>query len=39
MFGKGFGKTRQFSLSGPMAGLVFGFAAILVMGAGFAGGY
>jgi murein DD-endopeptidase MepM/ murein hydrolase activator NlpD len=39
MFGKGFGKTRQFSLSGPMAGLVVGFAAVLVMGAGFAGGY
>jgi septal ring factor EnvC (AmiA/AmiB activator) len=39
IFGRGFGKTRQLSLSGPMAGLAAGFAAMVVMAAGFAGGY
>ena len=39
IFGKGFGKTRQLSLSGPVAGLVAGCAAAVVMAAGFAGGY
>ena len=39
IFGKGFGQTRQISLSGPFAGLVAGVVAIVVMGAGFAGGY
>ena len=39
IFGKGFGKTRQLSLSGPAAGLVAGVVAVVVMGAGFAGGY
>lgn len=39
IFGKGFGKTRQVSLSGPLAGLAAGVVAVVVMGAGFAGGY
>jgi len=39
IFGKGFGQTRQISLSGPFAGLVAGVVAIVVMAAGFAGGY
>jgi murein DD-endopeptidase MepM/ murein hydrolase activator NlpD len=39
IFGKGFGKTRQLSLSGPMAGLVAGVVALVVVAAGFAGGY
>jgi murein DD-endopeptidase MepM/ murein hydrolase activator NlpD len=39
IFGRGFGKTRQFSLSGPIVGLVAVFAVVIVMGAGFAGGY
>ena len=39
IFGKGFGQTRQISLSGPVAGLVAGVVAVVVMGAGFAGGY
>ncbi|MCG8370695.1 MAG: M23 family metallopeptidase [Proteobacteria bacterium] len=39
VFGKGFGKPRQVSLSGPSAGLaVFAFAAV-VLAAGFLGGY
>lgn len=38
-FGKGFGKPRQLSLSGPVAGLAAGAVALLVMAAGFAGGY
>ena len=39
IFGKGFGQTRQISLSGPVAGLVASVVAVVVMGAGFAGGY
>jgi len=39
IFGRGFGKARQLSLSGRMAGLAAGFAAVVVMGAGFGGGY
>ena len=39
IFGKGFGKPRQVSLSGPVAGVVAVVAAFLVMAAGFAGGY
>jgi murein DD-endopeptidase MepM/ murein hydrolase activator NlpD len=39
IFGKGFGQTRQISLSGPVAGVLAGVVAIAVMGAGFAGGY
>lgn len=38
-FGKGFGKPRQLSLSGPVAGLAAAVIAVFVMGAGFAGGY
>ncbi len=39
IFGKGLGKPRQLSLSGPAAGIVAVFVAFIVMGAGFAGGY
>ena len=39
IFGKGFGKPRQVSLSGPIAGLAAGAMALVVMSAGFAGGY
>lgn len=39
IFGKGFGKPRQLSLSGPIAGLAAGAVALVVMFAGFAGGY
>ena len=39
IFGKGFGKPRQVSLSGPVAGAVAVVAAFLVVAAGFAGGY
>ena len=39
IFGKGFGKPRQLSLSGPVAGVVASVVAGLVMFAGFAGGY
>jgi murein DD-endopeptidase MepM/ murein hydrolase activator NlpD len=39
IFGKGFGKPRQLSLSGPVAGLAAAVVAFVVMGAGFAGGY
>lgn len=38
-FGKGFGKPRQLSLSGPVAGLAAAVIAVFVLGAGFAGGY
>jgi len=38
-FGKGFGKPRQLSLSGPIAGLAASAIALVVMIAGFAGGY
>jgi hypothetical protein len=38
-FGKGFGKPRQLSLTGPIAGLAAGAVALVVMAAGFAGGY
>jgi hypothetical protein len=38
-FGKGFGKPRQLSLSGPIAGLAAGAVALVVVAAGFAGGY
>ncbi len=38
-FGKGFGKPRQLSLSGPVAGLAAAVIAVVVMAAGFAGGY
>lgn len=39
IFGKGFGKPRQLSLSGPAAGTTAAVVAALVMFAGFAGGY
>ena len=39
IFGKGFGKPRQLSLSGPMAGAAAVVFAVLVMAAGFAGGH
>ena len=39
IFGKGFGKPRQLSLSGPIAGFAAGVVALVVMAAGFAGGY
>ena len=38
-FGKGFGKPRQLSLSGPAAGLASVVVAAIVMGVGFFGGY
>jgi murein DD-endopeptidase MepM/ murein hydrolase activator NlpD len=38
-FGKGFGKPRQLSLTGPIAGLAAGAVALVVMAAGFGGGY
>ena len=39
IFGKGFGKPRQVSLSGPIAGLAAVAVAALIMSAGFFGGY
>ena len=39
IFGKGFGKPRQLSLSGPMAGAAAVVFAVVVMAAGFAGGH
>ena len=39
MFGKGFGKPRQLSLSGVVAGLAAAVFATVVVVAGFAGGY
>ncbi|MDH5618784.1 MAG: hypothetical protein OEZ11_09085, partial [Gammaproteobacteria bacterium] len=39
LFGKGFGKPRQLSLSGPIAGLAATAFALVVMGSGFVGGY
>ena len=39
IFGKGFGKPRQLSLSGLTAGLCIALVAGIVMSAGFAGGY
>ena len=39
LFGKGFGKPRQLSLSGSMAGLAAAAFALVVMAAGFTGGY
>ncbi len=39
IFGKGFGKPRQLSLSGLVAGVAAAGVAALVMFAGFAGGY
>jgi len=39
LFGKGFGKPRQLSLSGSVAGLAAVVVAAVVMVAGFAGGY
>jgi hypothetical protein len=39
IFGKGFGKPRQISLSGPVAGVAAFVVAAIVMSAGFAGGY
>ena len=39
IFGKGFGKPRQLSLSGPAAGLLAGVAAFAVLSAGFVGGH
>lgn len=39
IFGKGFGKSRQLSLSGPMAGVASVVVAAIIMGAGFFGGY
>ena len=39
IFGQGFGKTRQLSLSGPKAALAAAAAAFVVVTAGFAGGY
>jgi murein DD-endopeptidase MepM/ murein hydrolase activator NlpD len=39
IFGKGFGKPRQLSLSGPIAGFASAVVALVVMAAGFAGGY
>ncbi len=39
IFGKGFGKPRQLSLSGPMAGVAAVVAVAFVMTIGFAGGH
>ncbi len=39
IFGKGFGKPRQLTLSGPMAGLAAVVAVAFVMTIGFAGGH
>ena len=39
IFGKGFGKPRQLSLSGPAAGVASVVVATIIMGAGFFGGY
>ncbi len=39
IFGKGFGKPRQLTLSGPLAGLVAVVAVAFVMTIGFAGGH
>jgi murein DD-endopeptidase MepM/ murein hydrolase activator NlpD len=39
IFGKGFGKPRQVSLSGPIAGVAAVAVAALIMSAGFFGGY
>ncbi len=39
IFGKGFGKTRQVSLSGAAAGLAAGLAAFVVLSGGFAVGH
>ena len=39
IFGKGFGKPRQLSLSGPVAGVAAIAVAAIVMSAGFFGGY
>lgn len=39
IFGKGFGKPRQLSLSGPMAGVAAVVAVALVMAVGFASGH
>ncbi len=39
IFGKGFGKPRQLTLSGPMAGLAAVIAVAFVMTIGFAGGH
>ena len=39
MFGKGFGKPRQISLSGPVASFAAAVVATVAIGAGFAGGY
>ncbi len=39
IFGKGFGKPRQLTLSGPMAGFAAVAAVALVMTIGFAGGH
>ncbi len=39
VFGKGFGKPRQYNLSGLTAGLVIAFIAGMVISAGFVGGY
>ena len=39
IFGKGFGKPRQISLTGPVAGFVAIVVAAVVMSAGFLGGY
>ncbi len=39
IFGKGFGKPRQLSLSGLSAGLAAFAIAGMVIGVGFAGGY
>ncbi|MEJ2140519.1 MAG: hypothetical protein P8Y61_13950, partial [Gammaproteobacteria bacterium] len=39
MFGKGFGKPRQLSLSGPVASLAAAAVATVVISAGFVGGY
>jgi hypothetical protein len=39
IFGKGFGKPRQLSVSGPVASLAAAVVAFVVVSAGFAGGY
>lgn len=39
IFGKGFGKPRQLSLSGPVAGIAAVAVAAIIMSAGFFGGY
>ena len=39
VFGKGFGRPRQFSLSGPLAGTVATVLAFVMLGAGFVGGH